>query len=159
MTDHRQLESLEAKAPNILYTVAEYRANAVAREVLLVDLPGLGLTLVDVVPGRAGDQHIVAVRLRNLIEAGDIAGAHVAASRELGRPAVPTAEPPTPEQLRFLQDQARQLGARTFVAPATKAEASKWIRRSCPSRHEPWDPVRAAREEWEAAYARPLELA
>ena len=153
MTDHHKHHAEGAEPTAILYTVAEYRAGSERRELLLVDLPGLNLTLVDLLATSDDDQHIVAAGLENYAQAGDVADEHVANSIELGRPAVPTAEPPTDEQLRFLSDQARRLGDRAFQPPRSKAEAAKWIRRSSPTRSEAFDPRRAARELWEAANA------
>jgi hypothetical protein len=133
----------------ILYSVAGYRAG-VERELLLVVLPLLGRTLLDVRAGVHDDQHIVADGLENCAGAGVLAVAHIAASIAAGRPAVPTAEPPTSEQLRVLKADCDVLGQR-FHPPANRAEAAKWVRRA--RGHDVFEPRRVARQLWEAAHA------
>ena len=149
MTDsHMSVRGTDA--PTILYSVAGYRASGVERELLLVDPPQLGRTLVDVRAHSGDDQHIVVDGLLNCADAGEAADAHVAASIAAGRPAVPTAEPPTPEQLRFLEAESILLGQR-FESPRNRAEASKRIRRA--RGRDTFDLRRIARERWEAANA------
>jgi len=130
MTDHHHIEEREWDP---LYFIHSYEAGCARREILLVDMPGHGHTLVDVLAGSAQDNHVVADSLRNLVEAGDVADAHLAASIELGRTAVLSAEPPTAEQLRFLRELAERLGEE-FVPPRSKAAATKAMRLSSPSR-------------------------
>ena len=148
MTDHHRPDLGQ---PTVLNTVNDYVAGGVERELLLVDMPRLGLTLIDVLADSDDDQHIVADGLLNCAEAGDAADAHIATSRAAGRPAVPTAEPPTPEQLRLLRAESDRFGE-AFQPPANRAEAAKRIRRTRPG-GEPWDPRRVERELWEAANA------
>ena len=148
MTDHHHPD---LEVPTVLYTVNDYVAGGVERELLLVDMPRLGLTLVDLRAGSDDDQHIVADGLLNYAEAGDVADAHVAASIAAGRPAVPTAEPPTSEQLRVLRAECELL-RQPFERPASRAEAARWLRRSRPG-SEPWDSSRVALDLWEAAHA------
>lgn len=134
----------------ILYSVAGYTAGGVERELLLVDLPRLGRTLLDVRADHRDDQHVVADGLQNCADAGEAADAHVTASIAADRPAVPTAEPPTPEQLRFLKAQSELLGE-TFEPPAHRADGTKRIRRARGG--VGFEPRRVAREQWEVAHA------
>jgi hypothetical protein len=147
MTDHHHPDP---EVPTVLYTVTNYVAGGVERELLLVDMPRLGLTLLDLLADSDDDQHIVADGLSNCAEAGKLADAHVAASIVAGRPAVPTAEPPTSEQLRCLRELGERAGDTTFEPPRSRAEATKWLRGRYPG---DWDPRRATRESWEAANA------
>ena len=136
MTDHHQPDNPKPELGDVLYEVREYQARTKRRRLLLVDLPARGLTLVDIVADAEGEPHIVADRVANLAEAGEASDQHVAASIALGRPAVPTAEPPTSEQLRYLRRVAATLG-QAFAPPRSKAEAEKRIRRCSPSRWAP----------------------
>ncbi len=149
MTDsHKSVRGPDALT--ILYSVAGYRVRGEERELLLVDLAGLGRTLLDVRASSHDDQHIVADGLENCVDAGELADAHVASSVVAGRPAVPTAEPPTSEQLRVLKATCDLLG-QEFEPPRNRAEATKWIRRSRGG--DTFDPRRVARVLWEAAHA------